>query len=547
MHIALREAGLAFELSKVDLFAHRLEGGAPLSDVNPKNYVPALETDDGAVLTEAAAILQWVAEQAPDRQLLPAAGTMEVQRAHEWLNFIATELHKGFSQRLWHKETEKATRALAVLAVAAALDEPISEAEAHRAKAAVLVDALNDEPVAEQLDAVTTLSAADLYLHRYEDAAIHARRGLAIARAAGRGELVPFLVPLLVTVLHTNGQISEAADLLGEAVDSARLSRNAEALGWNLLSQAYVAVAAGDLDLALSAAQESVEVTRALDDRLVHTYARWAFASALLESGDSRAAIDVLLTAAGGEDLPRIPLAWRAHYLELVTRSWLGHGRLAEGREAAGLAAATAQQVGLEAGTAVAGRAAAAAALAAGDAATAAELALAAAGVCDAIGARVDGARARTLGGRALAAAGKREAAVAELESAARALDSFGARRYREEAQHELRRLGRRLWPPPPRAETERRRNEDARAAESSRSRSWWWSAAPTPRSHVPSCSVRRRLRPTCETSSGSSACLRGPTRLERSKALDLDQLHGDPIGIACVEASRPLPSPPGP
>ncbi len=111
VHIALREAGLAFELSKVDLFAHRLEGGAPLSDVNPKNYVPALETDDGAVLTEAAAILQWVAEQAPDRQLLPAAGTMELQRAREWLNFIATELHKGFSPWLWHKETEKATRA----------------------------------------------------------------------------------------------------------------------------------------------------------------------------------------------------------------------------------------------------------------------------------------------------------------------------------------------------------------------------------------------------------------------------------------------------
>ena len=347
----------------------------------------------------------------------------------------------GVAQGLGPAQT---AASLAVLAVAAALDGPISEAEAHRAKAAVLVDALNDEQLAERLDAVTTLSAADLYLHRYEDAAIHARRGLAIARAAGRGELVPFLVPVLVTVLHTNGQISEAADLLGEAVDSARLSRNAEALGWNLLSQAYVAVAAGDLDLALSAAQESVEVTRALDDRLVHTYARWAFASALLESGDSRAAIDVLLTAAGGEDLPRIPLAWRAHYLELVTRSWLGHGRLAEGREAAGLAAATAQQVGLEAGTAVAGRAAAAAALAAGDAATAAELALAAAGVCDAIGARVDGARARTLGGRALAAAGKREAAVAELERAARALDSFGARRYREEAQHELRRLGRR-------------------------------------------------------------------------------------------------------
>ena len=334
---------------------------------------------------------------------------------------------------------------LAVLAVAAALDGPIGEAEARRAQAAVLVDALNDEQLVDRLDAVATLSAADLYLHRYESAAGHARRGLAIARTAGRGELVPFLVPVLVTVLHTNGQIGEAAELLGEAVDAARLSRNAEALGWNLLSQAYVAVAAGDLDLALSAAQESVEATRALDDRLVHTYARWAFASALLESGDSRAAIDVLLTTAGGEELPRIPLGWRPHYFELMTRSWLGHERLAEGRVAAGWAAASAQQVGLEAGTAVAGRAAAAVALAAGDGGTAAELALAAAGAFDAIGARVDGARARTLAGRALMATGEREAAAAELERAARALDSYGARRYCDEAEHELRRLGRRF------------------------------------------------------------------------------------------------------
>lgn len=110
VHIALREAGLPFELSRVDLFKHLLANGAPLSDVNPKNYVPALETDDGVVLTEVAAILQWVSEQALEKQLLPRAGSVELQRAREWLNFIATELHKGFSPWLWHKETERATR-----------------------------------------------------------------------------------------------------------------------------------------------------------------------------------------------------------------------------------------------------------------------------------------------------------------------------------------------------------------------------------------------------------------------------------------------------
>ena len=110
VHIALREAGLAFDLSKVDLVRHLLSDRSPLMDVNPKNYVPVLVNDAGDTLTEVAAILQWVAEQAPEAELLPHAGTLELQRGREWLNFIATELHKGFSPWLWHKETEPATR-----------------------------------------------------------------------------------------------------------------------------------------------------------------------------------------------------------------------------------------------------------------------------------------------------------------------------------------------------------------------------------------------------------------------------------------------------
>ena len=110
VHIALREAGLAFDLSKVDLFRHLLADRSPLMDLNPKNYVPVLVNNEGDTLTEVAAILQWVAEQAPEAGLLPSAGTLQLQRGREWLNFIATELHKGFSPWLWHKETEAATR-----------------------------------------------------------------------------------------------------------------------------------------------------------------------------------------------------------------------------------------------------------------------------------------------------------------------------------------------------------------------------------------------------------------------------------------------------
>ena len=97
-HIALREAGLKFDLVRVDLLAHKLAGsGDDYYGVNPKGYVPLLQLDDGSRLTEGAVIDQYVADQNPDARLIPRAGTLERYRAQEWLNFIATELHKQFS------------------------------------------------------------------------------------------------------------------------------------------------------------------------------------------------------------------------------------------------------------------------------------------------------------------------------------------------------------------------------------------------------------------------------------------------------------------
>ena len=97
-HIALREAGLAFDLEQVDLGTKKTKSGADLTTVNPKNYVPALELDNGEVLTEAAVIAQYIADKADGKKLLPAAGTMERYRAQEWLNYVAAELHKGVGQ-----------------------------------------------------------------------------------------------------------------------------------------------------------------------------------------------------------------------------------------------------------------------------------------------------------------------------------------------------------------------------------------------------------------------------------------------------------------
>jgi len=95
--IALREAGLPFELVRVDLRAHKLADGRDYYAVNPKGYVPTLELDDGTRVTEGAVIDQYIADLSPSAKLLPPSGTLERIRVQEWLHFIGTEVHKQFS------------------------------------------------------------------------------------------------------------------------------------------------------------------------------------------------------------------------------------------------------------------------------------------------------------------------------------------------------------------------------------------------------------------------------------------------------------------
>jgi glutathione S-transferase len=96
-HIVLREAGLDFTAERVDLGKKLTEGGADYRAINPKGYVPALQLDDGSVLTEGAVIVQYLADRAPESKLAPAAGTPERYQLMEWLNYIAAEVHKSFS------------------------------------------------------------------------------------------------------------------------------------------------------------------------------------------------------------------------------------------------------------------------------------------------------------------------------------------------------------------------------------------------------------------------------------------------------------------
>ena len=96
-HIALREAGLKFDLVLASTKTHQLADGTDYYGINPKGYVPLLELDNGERLTEGPAIVQYIADQVPAKNLAPANGTMARYRLQEWLNFITSELHKGFS------------------------------------------------------------------------------------------------------------------------------------------------------------------------------------------------------------------------------------------------------------------------------------------------------------------------------------------------------------------------------------------------------------------------------------------------------------------
>ena len=96
-HIVLHEAGLAFDAVLASTKTHKLQDGTDFYAINELGYVPVLELDNGERLREGPAIVQYIADQVPDKQLAPANGTLARYRLQEWLTFIGTELHKGFS------------------------------------------------------------------------------------------------------------------------------------------------------------------------------------------------------------------------------------------------------------------------------------------------------------------------------------------------------------------------------------------------------------------------------------------------------------------
>ena len=120
-HITLREAGLPFDLKRADTKTKKLSDGGDYLAVNPKGAVPALRLDDGQVLTEGVAIMQYIADQKPDSKLVPKSGTIERYRVQEWLNYITSEVHKGFSP-LWNPTAHAEVKSYALANLEKKLD-----------------------------------------------------------------------------------------------------------------------------------------------------------------------------------------------------------------------------------------------------------------------------------------------------------------------------------------------------------------------------------------------------------------------------------------
>jgi DNA-binding NarL/FixJ family response regulator len=334
--------------------------------------------------------------------------------------------------------------ALAMPALADAMTGPPDAARFHRVEAAALVDGLSDDELSLRPDAAAWLAAAELYLDLYVEADAHASRALRLSRATGRGDPFFGLYLILPRVLNVRGKLGEAAELLDGAIEAGRLLGTSPALVGNLFNRSVIALAVGDLDLALATAEEGVELTRDLDGGFVTAWAAVRLAGVLLETQEPVRAVELLLGSAGGQELSRIPGSWRVYCLELLTRCWLALDRPLEAGRAAGLAEVTAAAMRLPLATAWADRAVAAVALQSGDALRAAESALVSADAAEDVGAPIEAALSRALAGRALAEAGQAAQAVVELQRAAGAFDACGALRYREAAERELGKLGHR-------------------------------------------------------------------------------------------------------
>ena len=309
-----------------------------------------------------------------------------------------------------------------------------------------LFDQLTEEEIARRLHSMIWCGITEVYLERFDRARGIFDRVASVARVTGHGHVTTLtqIGKGLIQLWH--GRLQEATDLLDRGIEAATLTGNDQFLTWALWARCWGATLAGEIQTAMRFGERAVDVAGEATDP-VSVFAACYLAEARLEAGVPPAECrDQVLTALGGPEMQPVERGFKSHWYELLTRMDLAAGEMDAAADWARRATEAADGLGIAGRSAEGLRARAAVELAKGEV-EAAATALEAAEVAATAGLPIEEARCRTLAGRALAGS-DRDGAIAQLETAAATLDLLGAARYRDEAQRELRALGKRTTRP---------------------------------------------------------------------------------------------------
>ena len=392
----------------------------------------------------------------PDRST-PAAAALQLELAVDCLYQLDFEQTVSMGHGALAASRATGDRVLIAAAVSAlALGEAaagqIAAARGHRDEANRLVVRLSDAELAPRLETLFYLGWAENYLEHYDDAAAHADRGIAIARATGEGRL---LVPIGLIKGYTfemQGRVADAIELCETAVEATRLSASTHELSWALCELAYARYHAGHLESAIAAAEESARVGGRLSGDTMPAGGGgpgWVLGMALFEGGEVERAWEIMHSLGSDELSHKIPVE-RCFDWEVLALVELARGRREAAERYVLRTEEHAAKLGLSLPAALALRARAAILLADKDPLAAAELAERSAEVAAGCGARLPAAFSLAFAGSALAAGGEREEAIAVLRQAESELDACGAVRVRDEMRRELLQLGVPTQPPRP-------------------------------------------------------------------------------------------------
>lgn len=384
-------------------------------------------------------------DELPDRRSAPAARLLIELISPPWsTGWEVVREHVTEAAELGRRLDDRTVGASALALLA--FGDLGSSADCHELlrQATELADTSADDDFTGPLDAFYHLARAGDTLERFEQAIRHADRGLALARSRGDGRWTVPTLTWKASALCSLGRLGEAGETAEEAIDTARLSGHDTLVSWALQCRTLTATAQGDLGLALAAGTESRAINRQFGTALIAASDAWLYGEALLEAGQPDRLVELVLDAAGGPDCELLPWAYRYRAWQLLARADVRRGRY---DDAAGwldrLDAATPGTLWLP--TADGDRARAELLLAQDRPDAAAEAALRAVDAADQVRAHLDAARARLLAGQAFAATGERARAIELLDRARTELDSFGARRYHDQAVQLLRGLGVRI------------------------------------------------------------------------------------------------------